>query len=58
VTAPLPDRVGDRRRRAVLARSATLAPAEPGWRELAVLLPSTDAATVLLLCEQASERAG
>jgi hypothetical protein len=53
----MPDRSA-RRRRAVTARSATLDPVGCGWAELVVLLPSTDAATVLLLCEQAAERAG
>jgi hypothetical protein len=58
VTAPVPDRAATRRQRAVTARSATLDPADCGWSELVVLLPSADAATVLLLCEEAAERAG
>jgi hypothetical protein len=39
-------------------RSAALDLAEPGWSALVVLLPSVDAATILLLCEQAAEPAG
>ncbi|MDQ1744122.1 MAG: hypothetical protein QOE23_2461 [Pseudonocardiales bacterium] len=58
MTAPVPDRAVNRRRRAVTARSATFDPVDHGWSELVVLLPSTDAATVLLLCEEAAERAG
>lgn len=58
MTAPEPGRAAGRRQRAVTARSATLDPVECGWAELVILLPSTDAATVLLLCEQAAERAG
>jgi hypothetical protein len=48
----------DRRRRAVHSRSATFDAAEPGRRALVVLLPSGDAATILLLCAQAAELAG
>ena len=44
-----------RRRRAVALRSATLDATEPGRRALVVLLPSLDAATILLLCEAAAE---
>jgi hypothetical protein len=58
MTGPTPDRAATRRQRAVTARSATLDPADCGWSELVVLLPSTDAATVLLQCEAAAERAG
>jgi hypothetical protein len=58
VSAPEPGRSAARRQRAVTARSATLDPGDCGWSELVVLLPSTDAATVLLLCEEAAERAG
>ncbi|HST48913.1 hypothetical protein [Jatrophihabitans sp.] len=60
-----------RRRRAATMRSATLGvpsltaagdPADPGEAagraELVVLLPSTDAATVLLLCSEAAELTG
>jgi|GEM_PF-3964872 len=55
---PEPARPATRRQRAVTARSATLDPVDCGWAELVVLLPSTDAATVLLLCEEAAEQAG
>lgn len=58
MTAPGPERAINRRQRAVTARSATFDPVDFGWSELVVLLPSTDAATVLLLCEEAAERAG
>lgn len=53
-----PDRTSVRRRRAVAARSAALDPVGAGWSELVVLLPSADAATILLLCEAAAELAG
>lgn len=58
MSAPEPARPATRRQRAVTARSAILDPVECGWAELVVLLPSTDAATVLLLCEEAAEQAG
>jgi hypothetical protein len=58
MTEPAFDRAAVRRHRAVAARSATLDPVDSGWSELVVLLPSADAATILLLCEEAAERAG
>ncbi|MDQ1740074.1 MAG: hypothetical protein QOE53_1726 [Pseudonocardiales bacterium] len=44
-----------RRRLALVHRSATLDATAPGRQELVVLLPSADAATILLLCEAAAE---
>jgi hypothetical protein len=73
VTRAAADSLAARRRRAVAERSATLRAAEvelagAGDRtvagpaavraDLVVLLPSTDAATVLLLCAQAAEPSG
>jgi hypothetical protein len=67
VTEIAPASLAARRRRAVAGRSATLAvaagpevadPAGVGRTDLVVLLPSTDAATVLLLCEEAAELSG
>jgi hypothetical protein len=55
VTEPAPRPSEGRRRRAIALRSATLDAAEPGRLELVVLLPSVDAATILLLCEAAAE---
>ena len=57
MTAPGP-RAARRRRRATAARSAVCEPAEPGMLALVVLLPSTEAATILLLCEAAAELTG
>ena len=57
MTEPAP-RAARRRRQATAARSATLEAAEPGRLALVVLLPSTEAATVLLLCEAAAELTG
>jgi hypothetical protein len=45
-------------RRAVADRSARLSPAEGGRSLLVVLLPSADAATIVLLCEEAAELTG
>jgi hypothetical protein len=61
VTEPVPNLAGRReanRCRAVASRSAMFGAAAPGRRSLVVLLPSVDAATILLLCEQAAELAG
>ena len=61
MTEPGPNPVSHsetRRRRAVAGRSATLDAAGPGRQALVVLLPSADAATILLLCEEAAELAG
>jgi len=58
VTEPVPKLAGShaaRRQRAVADRSATLGAAAPGRRALVVLLPSADAATILLLCEEAAD---
>jgi hypothetical protein len=44
-----------RRRRAAADRSAVLSRTEPGRSMLVVLLPSVDAATILLQCDQAAE---
>ncbi len=70
VTEVVAGSLADRRRRAVTKRCATLGvaerpaveagpagvdPADPTLAALVVLLPSTDAATVLLLCSQAAE---
>ncbi|HEX8304270.1 MAG TPA: hypothetical protein VF612_05290 [Jatrophihabitans sp.] len=55
MTEPGQGRAEARRRRAIAHRAATLDVAEPGRRELVVLLPSIDAATILLLCEAAAE---
>jgi hypothetical protein len=73
VTRAAADTLAARRRRAVAERSATLSAAgvEPAGTgdppaagpaaaraDLVVLLPSADAATVLLLCAQAAEPSG
>jgi hypothetical protein len=61
MTEPVPNQVSQRaasRCRAVAGRSATFGAAAPGRRALVVLLPSVDAATILLLCEEAAELAG
>jgi hypothetical protein len=50
-----PDLAAARHRRAVSDRSARLSPAGRGRVRLEVLLPSTDAATILLLCDAAAE---
>lgn len=55
VSRPGPDPTAARRRRAVAERRATLSAAEPGWSTLVVLLPSADAATILLRCDGAAE---
>jgi hypothetical protein len=54
VTALEPSVVAARRRRAVADRSARLVPAEAGRVRLSVLLPSADAGTLLLLCDEAA----
>jgi hypothetical protein len=58
MTDTAPGGAAARRWRAVAARSATLDEAGSGRLELVVLLPSTAAATILLLCEEAAELAG
>ena len=61
MTEPTPKPASQRaasRCRAVAGRSATFGAAAPGRRALAVLLPSADAATILLLCEEAAELTG
>ena len=58
MTEPAPGGAAARRCRAVAARSATLGEAGPGRLELVALLPSPDAATVLLLCAAAAELTG
>ncbi|HEX8096257.1 hypothetical protein [Jatrophihabitans sp.] len=61
MTEPVPTPAGHRaarRERAVAGRSATLVAAGPGRCVLVVLLPSADAATILLLCEEAAELTG
>lgn len=52
-----PDPALARRRRAAAERRATLSAAEPGRSTLVVLLPSVDAATILLRCDGAAELA-
>jgi len=42
----------------VAGRSAVVNVAEPGRSRLVVLLPSTDAATILLQCDAAAELVG
>jgi hypothetical protein len=62
VTRAAADSLAARRARARAERSATLGaaadPAGAGRADLVVLLPSADAATVLLLCEEAAELSG
>jgi hypothetical protein len=61
MTEPGPKLVSGRaasQRRAIAGRSATFGAAASGRRALVVLLPSANAATILLLCEQAAELAG
>ena len=57
MSRPAPDPATARRLRAAADRRATLSPAEPGWSTLVVLLPSADAATILLRCDGAAEPA-
>ncbi len=57
MTAPEPSIAAARRRRAVADRSARLVPAEAGRVRLTVLLPSADACTILLLCDEAARLA-
>ena len=54
MTALEPTLPSARRRRAVADRSAQLKPAGAGRLTLTVLLPSTDASTILLLCDEAA----
>lgn len=58
MTAPQPSSAAARRRRAAADRSAVFSAAEPGRVRLVVLLPSTDAATILLQCDAAAELVG
>lgn len=55
MTGAAPEPAAARRRRATADRRATLSAAEPGWSSLVVLLPSADAATILLRCDGAAE---
>ncbi|MEO6501107.1 MAG: hypothetical protein ABIQ09_04270 [Jatrophihabitantaceae bacterium] len=55
MTRPAPDPAAERRRRAVADRCARLSADEPGRSRLVVLLPSADAATILLRCDGAAE---
>ena len=58
MTAPQPSSAAARRRRAAADRSAVVSVAEPGRARLVVLLPSADAATILLQCDAAAELVG
>ncbi|MEO7260366.1 MAG: hypothetical protein ABI047_03780 [Jatrophihabitantaceae bacterium] len=55
MTEPATGPAAARRRRAAADRSATLSAAEAGRSRLVVLLPSADAATILLHCDEAAE---
>ncbi|HEY0167578.1 MAG TPA: hypothetical protein VGB75_11105 [Jatrophihabitans sp.] len=58
MTELAPSLTAARRRRARSDRCATLSPSEPGRFTLTVLLPSADAATILLQCEEAADLVG